>query len=245
MRLGVAFLVVVIVAAAVILTFWPGLDLQVSSFFRDPATGAWAADTPALQALRHAFWMTGLIAAALFTVLFALALALRGRAEVPARLWGFAFLAMALGPGVLANLILKEHWGRARPRMVTEFGGEAIFTPALQATDQCLRNCSFVSGEVATTATLSLVIWLLLAPRTRAVPRLVLAGVLALLTGVSALLRIAAGGHFLSDAIFAALLSALLTLALWRLCDGASAVGRLSGRALLNDLAAALVKRRK
>ena len=37
--------------------------------------------------------------------------------------------------------------GPARPKHIVAFGGSKLFTPALQPTDQCKRNCSFVSGE--------------------------------------------------------------------------------------------------
>ena len=59
----------------------------------------------------------------------------------------FVLAALALGPGLVVNAGFKDHWGRARPRDVTQFSGERTFTPALQPTDQCDRNCSFVAGH--------------------------------------------------------------------------------------------------
>ena len=32
-------------------------------------------------------------------------------------------LSLIVGPGILVNLILKDHWGRPRPVHVTMFGG--------------------------------------------------------------------------------------------------------------------------
>ena len=58
-----------------------------------------------------------------------------------------ATTADKLGPGLVVNGILKEHWGRARPRDVTQFGGDRRFTPALVIADQCERNCSFSAGH--------------------------------------------------------------------------------------------------
>ena len=115
----------------------------------------------------------------------------------------YVLVCLLVGPGLLANVVLKDHWGRARPSQVTEFGGTRTFTPALSLSDQCPRNCSFVSGEA------SLGFWwlafgFLAAPGRRR--RLVVAAGLGMGTFMG-VLRVAGGGHFLSDAIFAGLLT--------------------------------------
>ncbi|QLQ19882.1 MAG: phosphatase PAP2 family protein [Exiguobacterium profundum] len=62
---------------------------------------------------------------------------------------GFVLAVYALGTGVLVHGLLKAYWGRARPAQVTEFGGIAAFTPPWLISQECTRNCSFVSGEVS------------------------------------------------------------------------------------------------
>ena len=57
---------------------------------------------------------------------------------------GLGLAALLLGPGWVVNEALKNHWGRARPEQVSDFGGAQRFTPALQPADQCVKNCSFV-----------------------------------------------------------------------------------------------------
>ena len=52
-----------------------------------------------------------------------------------------------LGSGIIANWYFKDQWGRARPVHITEFGGDKIFTQAFVKSDQCERNCSWISGE--------------------------------------------------------------------------------------------------
>jgi lipid A 4'-phosphatase len=106
--------------------------------------------------------------------------------------------ALAVGPGLVVNLGFKDHWGRARPRDVSEFSGERSFTPALQPTDQCERNCSFVAGHP------SVVFWLAVlgfaaAARRRRNRIFAAAAVLGLVAGFG---RIVQGGHFLSDVVF-------------------------------------------
>ena len=61
----------------------------------------------------------------------------------------FFVVAGILGPGAVVNLVFKDHWQRARPYQVQEFGGTQQFTRAGIITDQCDNNCSFVSGHVA------------------------------------------------------------------------------------------------
>jgi len=231
--------------AALVFTLWPGLDLLASAPFHDATTGAWLAEAPALAFLREALWTAMELATPAFALMFLLALARRKAAAVPARLWGFALLAMALGPGLLVNGLLKDHWGRARPRTIAEFGGEAAFTPALEIADQCAKNCSFVSGEVAAAATLSLVLWLIASARLQGAARKALAAVLVAATALSGFLRLAGGGHFLSDTVFAVLFAALLTLALWRLTGAARVAPRLTGAGLLADIRAPLAALRR
>lgn len=225
-------------AAVLLFRGWPGIDLAVSGLFHDPAGAAWAGSAPAVQALRDLFWMATEVAVAVFAVLFVLSLLRRGRAAVPARVWGFAFSAMALGPGLLVNGILKQHWHRPRPRAVVEFGGDMTFTPAWTMAGDCLGNCSFVSGETAGAITLALVLWLIAARRAAGGLRLALGALLGLAALAAGGLRVAGGGHFLSDVVFAWLLCGALTLALWRLTGADRASAGLTWAALGEDLAA-------
>lgn len=54
-----------------------------------------------------------------------------------------------IGCGIIANLIFKENWGRARPVHIVEFGGNKIFSPPFFRSDQCETNCSWISGETS------------------------------------------------------------------------------------------------
>ncbi|KJV10113.1 hypothetical protein VZ95_07070, partial [Elstera litoralis] len=69
--------------------------------------------------------------------------------RVTGREAAFLLLAVGLGPGLLANTILKDNWGRARPSHLSEFGGTKSFSPPLIPADQCPKNCAFVSGDAA------------------------------------------------------------------------------------------------
>ena len=102
--------------------------------------------------------------------------------------------------GLLVNSVFKAHWGRPRPHMVTEFGGGWTFQPALQTGGKCRGNCSFVSGHSATGYAL-MGLGMLGAARTRR-RWLWVGGLAGFGLGVA---RIAQGGHFLSDVVFAGL----------------------------------------
>jgi membrane-associated phospholipid phosphatase len=109
---------------------------------------------------------------------------------------------VAVGPGLLANTLFKDHWGRARPVQIEAFGGTHRFTPAPLPAAECDRNCAFVSGHAA--LGFSLVSLAFLLPRGRS-RRLGIAFALGFgaLVGLG---RIVQGAHFLSDVVYAGLL---------------------------------------
>ncbi len=47
------------------------------------------------------------------------------------RVFAFISLLMILGPGLVINAIFKEYWGRPRPRQIIEFGGQREHVPPL------------------------------------------------------------------------------------------------------------------
>jgi membrane-associated PAP2 superfamily phosphatase len=128
---------------------------------------------------------------------------------LPPRATLFVLSSYALGPGLLVNGILKEHWGRARPREILDFGGTADFSPVWWISDQCERNCSFVSGEAA--AAFWLVALVFVVPRDwrswTAVATVAAAATISFT-------RVAAGAHFLSDVLIAWLLTLLVMIVL-------------------------------
>ncbi len=100
--------------------------------------------------LRKAFMaMTVLIAAAVLFGTGRTMLQRGGLVGLAQARWCFLIAVLAIGPGLVANVMLKDNWGRARPRQVVEFGGTKHFTPPLVPARECARNCSFVSGEAS------------------------------------------------------------------------------------------------
>lgn len=129
----------------------------------------------------------------------------RRRMLIEARAALFLIATLALGPGLLTNVILKDHWGRPRPIDVHEFGGDYRFVPWWDPRGDCPNNCSFVAGEP------SGAFWTL-APAALAVPELQpVAYGAALVFGIAiGVLRIAGGAHFFSDVVFAGVFTYLV-----------------------------------
>ncbi len=117
---------------------------------------------------------------------------------MPLRKPVFLLSTLVLGPGILVNSILKNNWGRPRPVMVEQFGGDMPFMPVWLKTDWCSTNCSFVSGEGS--ASMWLMALAFVVPKSWR-PAVVLT-VLPLMLALS-VNRVAFGGHFLSDTLLA------------------------------------------
>src|SRR6516225_8652059 len=139
------------VAAAVglVLGIWPDLDLKLAALFFDPERGGfWRAYNPTyLRARDAAVWLTTLVAMPASIALALKFVRPRRPLLIPGRAIVLMLLTLALAPGVVANLVLKEHWGRPRPIDVAEFGGDEHFRPWWDPRGDCPKNCSFVAGE--------------------------------------------------------------------------------------------------
>lgn len=119
--------------------------------------------------------------------------------RVPLRQWLFLLLALVVGPALLANVVLKDNWGRARPVQVENFGGDHPHTPPLIISNACDSNCSFVAGDAAIAFYLHSFAYLAHSRRRRR--QLLAVGMAAGMAG--GLLRIGMGAHFFSDVLFA------------------------------------------
>lgn len=183
-----AWILALFCAAAVAAGVFPQADLAVSGWFFQPGRGF--LQTPFFDAV-HKFLPNLLMAASA-----AAAAVLLYKKKLARKDAAFIAAVFAAGPGLLVNALLKEHYGRARPVQVEQFGGHAHFTSALQITDQCAHNCSFTAGDPS--VGFALIAFALVLPQKRnGLTALALAAGAAL-----GLLRIAQGGHFLSDVLF-------------------------------------------
>ncbi len=112
----------------------------------------------------------------------------------------FLFVFLILGPGLIVNTVLKDHWGRPRPADIVNFGGNEDFHQIWERGD-AEHGKSFPSGHAA-------VGFFLFAPffflrkshRPAALFFLVLGIFWGLFMGTGRMIQ---GGHFLSDVLWA------------------------------------------
>ena len=190
---------VLFVFFAIFFTYFANIDIWVSQlFYADlgvfPANDLWWAQiiytgTPWVG--RAGFLLTMLI---LLCAVFA-------PGKVSRRQWRRAaavFIIIVLGIGILVNTVLKDGMGRPRPRDVLAFNGTTAYVPIFVPSQFCRSNCSFVSGHAAMGFAL-MSVGMFGIPRRRKF--WMKAGLVAGF-GIG-LVRIAQGGHFLSDIVFA------------------------------------------
>ena len=195
------------VLTGIIFAVDPSLDLQVASFFRDLAAQPEIRQFgQAIDTMRQVGPLV--IAAVIVPAVGALAIKIIWPLRptlVSSRSALFLIASLALGPGLLVNVVLKEGWARPRPGMVTQFGGDYTFMPWWDPRGGCDSNCSFVSGETSSA------VWMA-APAMLAPPpwRYIALGAAGLYGVAFASIRLLAGGHFLSDVIFAAIFTSLV-----------------------------------
>jgi membrane-associated PAP2 superfamily phosphatase len=196
--------------ALIVFAAWPGLDLAVSHAFH--ADGRFVGDTHLGRWGREFFRITPyalliamLVAFALKRLGVALPCAPGGRSAL------FLLATMVIGPGLIVNLGMKDHLHRPRPVHVQEFGGEAAFKPWYAFDGACDRNCAFASGEAAQG------FWMVAPALLAPLPWRPVAVAAALAFGFAAsLLRLAFGGHFLSDVTVGGLIALIVVFGLKR-----------------------------
>ncbi|WP_354435611.1 phosphatase PAP2 family protein [Martelella mangrovi] len=110
-----------------------------------------------------------------------------------------SLVALFIGPGILVNWILKEISHRPRPRNTDLFGGLHPFVPAGDFSGSCISNCSFVSGESAAAGWLFCYAIFLVPNRLK----LLLSPPLIAVSISAPVMRVAYGGHYVSDVVLA------------------------------------------
>lgn len=250
-RTGLAIALGIAVVVGVLFGVYPRLDLAISGFFFDPHTGLFKVNAqPWVNHTRDgARYLIALIVAPAFLAVVGKLLFLRRRMLIGGRAALLLIATLALGPGLLTNAILKDHWSRSRPIDVKELGGTDRFVPWWNPRGDCPANCSFVAGE-ASGAFWTLAPAALAPPQWRAAAY---AGALTFGAAVGAL-RIAGGGHFFTDVVFAGVFTFLLIWLLhglifrWpatRLTDDAVERPLVKAGEALRGIFAAIVPRRR
>jgi lipid A 4'-phosphatase len=187
-----------------VFAIWPELDLAGARYFYHG--GGFFGRDSFQRFARDFFRVTPFVVLAAYAALWLAArLGVRLRWAPSGRALIFLIATMVIGPGLIVNLGLKDHWHRPRPAQTQDFNGPNPFRPWYDDNGACKKNCSFVSGEAATG------FWMVapasvLPPPWRG-PAIV--GAFAFGFGAS-LLRLAFGGHYLSDVLLGGLITLIV-----------------------------------
>ena len=187
------------------------LDIAAArAFYRPEPLDRWplAHELPWSLLYRAAPWVTALL---VITGLAALGASFTRARRDSRRAAVLILLGVALGPGLLANAVFKDHWQHPRPRDLVEFGGPLhyVASPLIGSEGGASFPCGHCSVGFMSAAG-----WWIWRRRRPAWAAVSLAGGLALglLLGAG---RMAAGAHFLSDIFWSAVLAFGVLHVLW------------------------------
>ena len=209
-RTGLIVALFIAAGAGLVLGLLPEIDLWIAQAFYDAIDAndnlfTLSSSFTILALRKFGTWLEILLIASPVIALIAKLFLPQTKMLISGRAAVFLILSYALGPGLLVNVALKDNWGRPRPGHITHFGGDQRFSAYWNFRGECQRNCSFVSGEAASAA------WTIapaaLAPSSW---RPLAYGAALTFYIAIALLRIAVGAHFLSDIIFAGIITFLV-----------------------------------
>ncbi len=201
-RIGLQIALGTAAVVGILFALFPALDLDISALFRDRDYPSFVFVINAQPWVQHSRWAVRIVITLLalpgFIAIVAKLVWPQRRMLMSGRAALLLAVTIALGPGLVTNVILKDHWGRARPIDVQQLGGTDRFTPWWDPRGDCPNNCSFIAGEP------SGAFWTL-APASLAPLELQpLAYGAALVFGLAiGVLRIGGGAHFFTDVVFA------------------------------------------
>lgn len=176
------------------------IDLSVQSFLYGGGHSWKYAAFPAAVLLYKYGAVPGLIAAVAASVVFALGFAYVGMLKYR-KISIIVLLTMALGPGLFVNVLFKNYFGRPRPRDAAEFGGKWQYKLPL-VPGKPGQGHSFPSGH-ASMGFVFLALYVYYRDKNKAASYCWLAGSSVFGAAIGAA-RMAQGGHFLSDVMWAA-----------------------------------------
>src|SRR5262245_65073304 len=131
-RTGLLIALTIAVVAGLAFGLYPRLDLEAARYFhafedRNNNMFALRIYAPLMRARDIGLWVGAILVAPAVCALIIKLLLPRRRMLISGRATVFLIATMALAPGLLVSVLLKDLWGRPRPIVVTQFGGDQHF----------------------------------------------------------------------------------------------------------------------
>ncbi len=185
--------------------FTPRIDLALSHYFYSDSTKHFASNAFYQWVYNYGAW-PGLFLAVSALVVLILSFFIHAWQK-----WRSSALLLvltcAIGSGLVVHAILKENWGRPRPRQITEFGGQLNFRPYYVPyfAKQPEKTKSFPSGH--SSMGFYFLVLVVLGYTLKNKSLIYMGAICTLLFGtLLSLTRVAQGGHFFSDVLFSGLI---------------------------------------
>jgi lipid A 4'-phosphatase len=199
-----------ILLMAIITPFTPMLDLWIERYFYQ-GDGQFISNN-----FTNFFYNWGFFPADIVAIIAAIVLVLSYVIRPWKKVRSLALmlvLTLVLGAGIITHAILKDHWGRPRPKQITEFGGMQAFRPYYYPNffHQPEPSKSFPCGHCST----GFYFFALALAAKRMGNKILSYGsyIFAFILGIAlGITRMAQGGHFLSDVLMTALIMWLTAL---------------------------------
>ncbi len=203
-------LILGVIAVSTTLLFWlTPLDRRIAElFFHPELTGnAWPHQQWWLWHVVYDYAFPFTVAAGIGALLVYLLSHLHDDVRSFRRQALYILLVIVIGPGLVVNLIVKDHWGRPRPLHTVEFGGDYPYVPPLKIGNS--PDKSFVCGHCSVGYAFFALYFLSQNFKTL---YLILTLGLAWTTGFT---RMTSGSHYLSDILWSGYLVFLVAFALY------------------------------
>ncbi len=202
--------VLLLIAALTTLLFWTtDLDKRLAALFYEPGLGVdnWPYRHGRFIEILYDFAFPFTVVAGLAALIVYIAGHFHHYTRRFRRKALYILLVIALGPGVVVNLVFKDHWGRPRPLHTEQFGGEYAYVPPLKLGHT--PDKSFVCGHCS--AGYAFFALYFLSQNHKAI-YFILTLALAWTMGF---VRMTSGSHFVSDILWSGYLVFLVAYALY------------------------------
>lgn len=176
------------------------LDIKIQSYFYKPGLG-WFMKHEQPWDFLYRYGTIPAVLLSIFSVLLMILSYMTIKYFKYRKIALFLILTMLIGPGIIINITLKDHWGRYRPRQIKEFGGRYDYQVIWEKGASGVGE-SFPCGHCSMGYYLMIPYLFLRKKRKRLAYLVLVSGIL--IGSVIGIARMIQGAHFASDVVWSA-----------------------------------------